>query len=89
MAKLRHVRALQKAHGSVQSLVPILYARFDNIQVAVDQATEFLIESVRRFEEDAHQLLLSSGSSTLDSNTQLRNFVEGCRLYCSGNLMWR
>ena len=78
-----------KLRNSIQSLIPLLYARLGSAQAAVDQTTEILIEHVTRFEEAARQLLASPGASEIDGNPQLYDFVKGCRFYCSGNLIWR
>ena len=78
-----------KLRSSIQSLIPLLYTRLGSAQAAVDQATEVLIKHVARFEEAAGQLLAGSGTSEIDGNHQLHDFVKGCRFYCSGNLVWR
>ena len=69
--------------------MPLLYTRLGSAQAAVDQTTDVLIQHVARFEEVAEQLLANPGTSVLDENQQLQDFVIGCRFYCSGNLVWR
>lgn len=69
--------------------MPLLYTRLGSAQAAVDQTTDVLIQHVARFEEVAEQLLANLGTSKLDGNRELQDFVIGCRFYCSGNLVWR
>ena len=78
-----------KLRSSIQSLIPLLYARFGSAQAAVDHATEILVENVLGFENAAGQLLASPSGIDINLESQLHNFVQGCRFYCSGNLVWR
>jgi len=78
-----------KLRSSIQSLVPLLHRRLGSAQAAVDHTTQILIENVAGFEEIAERLLASHIVPEADGNTQLHDFVEGCRFYCSGNLVWR
>jgi len=87
MLKLFVIRS--KLRSSVQSLVPLLHRRLGSAQAAVDHTTQILIENVAGFVEAAERLLASHSVPEADGNTQLHDFVEGCRLYCSGNLVWR
>lgn len=77
-----------QAEGSVDSLIPILHASLGNPQAAVDATVGMLQDSAVNFVVAASQLL-QSYSNNVETYEKLRNFVEGCMNYCTGNLRWR
>ncbi|KAF6228249.1 hypothetical protein HO133_007979 [Letharia lupina] len=77
------------ARGSISSMIPLLYARSRDAQVAVDQTAEFLVVNVKAFEETAQRLLKQEKRHNVEEARELRAFIKGCQFYCSGNLTWR
>lgn len=59
-----------------------------DVQPAVDAATMLLQESKNRFERAAERLLSSSEKKQI-ADTDLSNWIEGCKYNCVGNLSWR
>ncbi|MCJ1312340.1 hypothetical protein MMC25_006014 [Agyrium rufum] len=76
------------ANGSVESLIPLLYASSGDVQVAMNQTTLFLIASIREFDETAKLLYRSNYVSRAVDEKLLTKFIDGCRFYCTGNLTW-
>ena len=77
------------ANGSVESLIPLLYASSGDVHMAMNQTTLFLIASIREFDETAKLLYRSNYVSRAVDEKQLTKFIDGCRFYCTGNLAWR
>ncbi|KAI9881247.1 MAG: hypothetical protein M1830_005533 [Pleopsidium flavum] len=77
------------AKGSAESLIPILYATLRSAQAAADQVMKTVRFIITEFDLVASRLLQRFGSDDPTVVKALREFVEGCRYYCSGNLSWR
>lgn len=80
---------IDKARSSIYSVVPLLFARSGTAQSAVDQAIRSLVRSVQEFEVTVRRLREVSIANEAVNEHHVRDFVEGCRSYCSGNLAWR
>lgn len=78
-----------QAHSSIHSLVPLLYASNGDLQSAVDQATDVLAKGVQGLEDTVKRFADGEGTFDAVSKGQIRDFIKGCRFYCSGNLNWR
>ena len=78
------------AHGSVESLIPILYATRHDAQAVADEVMETVHFTIAEFDAVAERLM-AYHKEREDSKTikALLAFVEGCRCYCTGNLSWR
>jgi hypothetical protein len=59
-----------------------------SVQDAVDETVEALKESVKRFEVAAVGLRTSAWKEPLKYE-HVGEWINGCRDYCMGNLLWR
>lgn len=59
-----------------------------DVQPAVDAATVLLRGSKNRFERAADRLPLSLENRQI-ADTNLPDWIEGCKYNCVGNLSWR
>ena len=69
-------------------MIPLLYAQSKNVQAAVDQTIDFLVASVKAFEETKQRLQKSYKGRNIEETLDLSDFIKGCQFYCSGNLTW-
>ena len=81
--------------GNAGSMVPIVFARLgagigngDDAQTAVDFTAGFLEENVARFEDAAEEIVRMDWGCSFKEGKMLWEFVDGVRLYVSGNLSW-
>ena len=78
------------AQGSVESLVPILYATRRDAQAVADEVMKTVHFTVAEFDDVAKRLVeRCKERENLETVKVLAAFVEGCRYYCTGNLSWR
>ena len=78
------------AHGSVESLVPILYATRRDAQAVADEVMKTVHFTVAEFDAVAKRLVeRCKERENLETVKVLAAFVEGCRYHCTGNLSWR
>jgi hypothetical protein len=68
--------------------VPIYCYTGMSVQDAVDETVEALKESVKRFEVAAVGLRTSAWKEPLKYE-HVGEWINGCRDYCMGNLLWR
>lgn len=73
--------------GCIDSVVPLYCAKGMDVQPAVDTATVLLQESKNRFERAADRLLSSFEKKQI-ADTDLLDWIEGCKYNCVGNLSW-
>ncbi|KAF2655196.1 terpenoid synthase [Lophiostoma macrostomum CBS 122681] len=73
---------------AVDSLLPILYFRTGDIQAAVTDVVTFLEEEVRTFDAAAESFLQKYCASPIELQNDIRDFVDGCKQYVTGNLSW-
>ncbi|OCL02396.1 hypothetical protein AOQ84DRAFT_423061 [Glonium stellatum] len=76
------------AQDSIDSLIPLMYLHTGNIQAAVE-VTSFLHSEIQCFDYTAQLIFSRYKFADEESQNQLRNYVTGCRQYCTGNLIWR
>ena len=72
----------------MHSVIPIFYSELGDLQVATDASAQLLQDCINAFEDAAEKLLRTYGEDE-DVATQLRQMIEGCREYCTGNVAWR
>ena len=78
------------AHGSVESLVPILYTTKRDVQAVADDVMESVRFTIAEFDEVASKLIKHCEDHyILDETTTLAAYVDGCRYWCTGNMSWR
>ena len=69
-------------------MIPLLYAQLKDVQAAVDETTNFLVASVKAFEETKQRLQKPEQGRNIEETPDLNDFIQGCQFYCSGNLNW-
>lgn len=71
--------------SQVDTLVPLLYARYGLLKAAMGKAMETLRRSVADFDLSAQELL---GRHAMDADLQekLQKYVHGCKCACTANL---
>lgn len=74
--------------GSVESLIPILFATLGSVQVAADSVMETVRHSVIDFDVSAARLIKRYEDDN-DITEALSRLIAGCRYYCTGNMEWR
>ena len=77
-----------QAQGQVDTLIPILFYRYKDAQLAIDAAIVLLETAVANFEQAANALLTNHTQDD-EVATKLGNFIDGCRYACTANLNWR
>ncbi|KAL8831343.1 MAG: hypothetical protein Q9170_005336 [Blastenia crenularia] len=78
------------AQGSVESFIPILYAKRHDAQAAADEVMDMVRCTVAQFDDIANEMVRHCvEQEDWVAVKMLAQFVEGCRYYCTGNLNWR
>ncbi|RAK97108.1 terpene synthase family protein [Aspergillus ibericus CBS 121593] len=77
------------AHGSAESLIPILYAELGSAQKAAEQIMRIITLSIAEFDQTAERLVARHGGNSAKLAKELETFIIGCRYDCTGNLAWR
>lgn len=72
----------------MDTLIPLLYARYGTLEVSMEKAIETLKTSVTAFELSAEKLLGQYGGDE-ELYDKLKKFVHGCQCACTANLTWR
>ena len=70
-------------------MIPLLYAQSSDAQMAVDQTAQYLVANVKAFRDTVQRLLGSDKQHDVEGRSELYNLIEGCQIYCTGNLTWR
>ena len=70
-------------------MIPLLYAQSSDAQMAVNQTAQYLFATVKAFRDTVQRLLGSDKKDGLEGPPELYNLIEGCQIYCTGNLTWR
>ena len=70
-------------------MIPVLYVRSGDAQVAVNQTAEFLSANVKAFEKTAQRLLEQEKWRHFEEVFRICDFIKGCQFYCTGNVSWR
>lgn len=71
----------------MDSLVPILYQQFGQLDYAVSVIVEGLKMSVQRFDKAAAHLR-EKFSGEAEVERSLNAFIESCQYTCTGSLFW-
>ena len=70
-------------------MVPLNYARSRNIQTAVDQTADFLVKTVRAFEQTTQLLKINEKFESEKEAKAVNEAIKACQFCCTGNLTWR
>ena len=74
--------------GGVDSLVPILVYRGGDVHKAVEEVVEFIGAEIEGMDRAAAALLRRYGMADRDVQRQVKNYVDGCKHYATGNVSW-
>lgn len=80
---------IPQSHGSIHSMIPILYAECKDLQLAFNRTADFLASKVKEFQETAQRLLTFTKQYDAVEVMELEDFIRGCQFICTGNLSWR
>jgi hypothetical protein len=75
-------------HDAIESLVPILFYHHPDIQCAVTEVVAFIGTEINNMDNAADSLFKRYDSGDEDVRRQVKNFVDGCKHYTTGNLTW-
>ncbi|KAF2815340.1 terpenoid synthase [Mytilinidion resinicola] len=73
---------------AIDSLIPIIYAHVGDIQVAVAEVVEFVAAEIRNLDVAAERLFRRYADADEKMQAQVRDFVDGCKYYTTGNFVW-
>ena len=77
------------AGSNIARMVLFVYAGVGDAQVAVDETSDFVVDSVLAFEDAAHTLLCSNITRSSKQVKQLKGVIIGCRYYITGHVAWK
>jgi hypothetical protein len=75
-------------YDAIESLVPILFHHHSDIRLAVAEVVAFIGTEIENMDNAAASLFRRYDSEDEDVHRQVRNFVDGCKHYTTGNLTW-
>ncbi|KAK2595981.1 hypothetical protein N8I77_013493 [Diaporthe amygdali] len=75
------------AQQTVDSLVPLLYHKHGNLDLAVSLVVETIENAVKDF-DCAAEALARKFSADRELMPKLETYINACRLNCTGNLNW-
>jgi hypothetical protein len=75
-------------HDAIESLIPILCYHQPDIQRAVTEVVAFIGVEINNMDRAAASLMDRYDSEDEDTRRQVKNFVNGCKHYTTGNLTW-
>ena len=73
---------------AIDSLIPIVYCRVGDIQVAVGAVVDFIEKEIRAMDDAAELLQKRYENADVDMRRQVAEFIDGCKHYTTGNLTW-
>ena len=73
---------------AIDSLIPIIYYHVGDIQTAVDEVVVFVGEEIKALDAAAERLAQRYEEMDGDMKRQVKEFVDGCKHYTTGNLTW-
>lgn len=76
-----------QAQQTVDSLVPILYHHYGDMDIVVAKVVGMVQKEIQAFDRTAEKLLEKYIDDEATSAT-LRSLIDTCRFNCTGNLYW-
>lgn len=74
--------------GAIDSLIPIYLHKVGNLQTAVEMVVAFLVDEINGMDEAALSLFKCYEIADEDLKKQVKNYVDGCKHYMTGNMAW-
>ena len=75
--------------GQIDTLVPLLFHRYKEAQVAVDVAIAMLKSAIANFEKAAALLLALPAAEERQVREDIISFIDACRYASTANFKWR
>ncbi|KAF2008694.1 terpenoid synthase [Aaosphaeria arxii CBS 175.79] len=73
---------------AIDSLIPIIYFRTNDIQTAVQQVVAFIENEIKDFDAAAASLIRKYLDAEPAIQNHVHKFIDGCKYYSTGNLTW-
>ncbi|KAL1594623.1 hypothetical protein SLS60_010384 [Paraconiothyrium brasiliense] len=73
---------------AIDSLIPIIFHHVGDIQMAVDEVVAFIGAEIKNLDRAAEALFERYEGEEEELRRQVRDFVDGCKHYATGNLTW-
>jgi hypothetical protein len=73
---------------AIDSLIPILFFHVGDIQIAVTEVVTFIAAEIKNMDDAAESLFQRYKTADEDMRKQVKDFVDGCKHYTTGNLTW-
>jgi hypothetical protein len=73
---------------AIDSLIPIIFYHVGDIQTAVDEVVAFVAAEIVNMDKAAALLFKHYEAADGDMRRQVKDFVDGCKHYTTGNLTW-
>jgi hypothetical protein len=73
---------------AIDSLIPIIFYHVGDIQKAVDEVVTFVAVEIVNMDKAAASLFESYEAADEGMRRQVKDFVDGCKHYTTGNLTW-
>lgn len=77
-----------KQRDAIDSLIPIIFFKVGDIQVAVQQVVSFIQDEIKTMDDAAGSLCTRYQDADADVQRQVQQFIDGCKYYTTGNLTW-
>jgi hypothetical protein len=74
--------------GAIDSLIPIYLHKVGDLQTAVDIVVAFLAGEIKAMDEAALSLFKRYETADEYLKRQVKDYVDGCKHYTTGNLTW-
>lgn len=73
---------------AIDSLIPIIFYHVGDIQMAVREVVAFIAAEIKNMDEAADSLFRRYELADGNMRRQVKDFVDGCKHYTTGNLTW-
>jgi hypothetical protein len=73
---------------AIDSLIPIVYSYIGSIPTAITDIVAFIATEIRNLDEAAAALFQRYEWADNEMQGQVKDFVDGCKHYTTGNLTW-
>ena len=74
--------------GAIDSLIPIYLYHIGDLDIAVKEVVAFLAAEIKGMDKAAASLFRRYQTADEVTKRQVKEFVDGCRHYTTGNLTW-
>lgn len=70
-------------------MIPLLYLQLGSVQSAIDEATNMVQASVKRFEDAEREVLARYHDANCDGISKVHQYIDACKYACTANMNWR